>query len=71
MALAGVDDRASVLVVGDTVSDLEAAARAQAGWSVGVLSGADTRVQLESCPHSAIPESVVELPRWLEPFRRR
>ena len=65
MALAGEDESASVLVVGDTISDLEAAARAEAGWSVGVLSGAHKRSQLQSCPHSVILESVAELPGWL------
>ncbi|GMR12860.1 MAG: phosphonatase-like hydrolase [Gemmatimonadota bacterium] len=66
MALTGEDESASVLVVGDTISDLEAAARAEAGWSVGVLSGAHTRSQLQSCPHSVILESVAELPCWLD-----
>ena len=66
MALVGEDDPASVLVVGDTISDLEAAARAAAGWSVGVLSGAHTRTQLETCSYSVILDSVAELPRWLE-----
>ena len=65
MALVGEDESASVLVVGDTISDLEAAARAEAGWSVGVLSGAHNRSQLQSCPHSVILESVAELPGWL------
>ena len=66
MALVGEDESASVLVVGDTISDLEAAARAEAGWSVGVLSGAHNRSQLQSCPHSVILESVAELPGWLK-----
>ena len=65
MALVSEDESTSVLVVGDTISDLEAAARAEVGWSVGVLSGAHTRAQLQSCPHSIILESVAQLPSWL------
>ncbi len=65
MALVSLGDAASVLVVGDTTSDLEAAAVAEVGWSVGVLTGAHTREQLGSVPHSAILESVVRVPSWL------
>lgn len=66
MSLAGIDDAGSVVVVGDTVSDLEAAAAAEVGWSVGVLSGAHSRSQLGAHPHSVILESVQSLPRWLK-----
>jgi phosphoglycolate phosphatase len=66
MRLTGVDDCRGVVAVGDTSSDLEAAAAADVGWSIGVLSGAHTRTQLEAHPHSAILESVEQLPRWLE-----
>jgi phosphonatase-like hydrolase len=66
MRLTGVESTKSVLVVGDTTADLEAAAAADAGWSVGVLSGAHPRERLEAFPHSALLESVEQLPRWLE-----
>ncbi len=66
MRLAGVAEPHHVLVAGDTVSDLEAAAAAGVGWSVGVLSGAHGRSQLEACPHTVLLESVAELPAWLE-----
>jgi len=65
MALVSEDNAASVLVVGDTISDLEAAACAGVGWSVGVLTGAHNREQLEGVPHSAILESIVQVPGWL------
>jgi phosphoglycolate phosphatase-like HAD superfamily hydrolase len=65
MALADVDDPGSVLVAGDTVADLEAAARAQVGCCVGVLSGAHSRDRLESRPHTVILESIAYLPEWL------
>jgi phosphonatase-like hydrolase len=65
MQLAEVEDPAAVLVVGDTTADLEAAAAAQVGWSVGVLTGAHSRARLEAHPHSVILETVADLPRWL------
>jgi len=66
MALVPLDDPAAVLVVGDTISDLQAAARAQVGWSIGVLSGAHSAAQLQRVPHSAILTSVAALPDWLK-----
>jgi phosphonatase-like hydrolase len=65
MAMANVEDARSVVAVGDTSSDLEAGAAAKVGWSVGVLTGAHSRTQLEAHPHSVILESVRSLPRWL------
>ena len=65
MSLAGVEDSRSVAVVGDTAFDLDAAGVAKVGWSVGVLSGAHSRSQLEDHPHSVILESIKTLPGWL------
>jgi phosphonatase-like hydrolase len=65
MRLAGVSDPDSVLVVGDTAADLEAAAAAGAGWNVGVITGGHPRSRLEAHPHSVILESVRDLPGWL------
>jgi phosphonatase-like hydrolase len=65
MRAVGIDDASTVLAVGDTVSDLEAAANANVGWSVGVTSGAHARSRLEACPHAVILESIRELPDWL------
>lgn len=65
MELAKVEDPGAVLAVGDTTADLEAAARAGVGWSVGVLTGAHSRARLEPYPHSVILESVADLPGWL------
>lgn len=66
MTLTGEGDPGCVLAVGDTVSDLEAATRAQVGWSVGVLTGAHSREQLQAHPHSAILDSVARIPDWLD-----
>ena len=65
MRLAGVENPGAVVAVGDTMADLEAAAAARVGWSVGVLTGAHARNQLERHPHSVILNAVGELPEWL------
>jgi len=65
MRLVGEGDPLAVVSVGDTVSDLEAAHAAGVGLSVGVLTGAHGRERLAACPHSAILDSVADLPGWL------
>ena len=54
-------DPKAVVVVGDTVSDLEAGTAAGAGAVVGVLSGSHDGAQLESAPHTAILPDVTGL----------
>jgi phosphonatase-like hydrolase len=66
MAQLGVTDPAAVVVVGDTVSDLEAGTRAAAGAVVGVLSGAHDEVSLRGAPHTAIIADVTDLVPLLE-----
>jgi phosphonatase-like hydrolase len=58
----GVGDVRSVAVAGDTTSDLWAGHRAGAGIVAGVLTGAHSRVELASAPHTHILESVRQLP---------
>ena len=58
-------DVACVASVGDTVSDLEAGANAGTRWNIGVLSGAHTREQLSTAPHTALIDSIAELPELL------
>lgn len=65
MRLVGETRSDAVLAVGDTTADLEAAANAEVGWNVGVLTGAHTRAQLEACPHSVILADVARIPGWL------
>ncbi len=61
MARLGVLDPAAVVVVGDTASDLEAGARADAGAIVGVLSGSHDESILRAAPHTAIITDVTGL----------
>jgi len=61
MARLGVADPSAVVVVGDTVSDLEAGTAARAGAVVGVLSGAHDKALLEAAPHTSILADVTGL----------
>ncbi len=65
MAGAGVVDPGLVVVAGDTRADLEAARAAGAGYAIGVLTGAHDRERLEGVAHSAILETLADLPDWL------
>jgi phosphoglycolate phosphatase len=62
MKMSGTGDPGMVANVGDTVLDLESAARAGVRWNIGVLSGAHPREALERAPHTHIIDSVTELP---------
>jgi phosphonatase-like hydrolase len=66
MSRLGVGDPNAVVVVGDTVSDLEAGSAAGAGAVVGVLCGAHDEAQLERVPHTAILSDVTGLLGLLE-----
>jgi phosphoglycolate phosphatase len=61
MERTGCESVDRVTVVGDTVSDLQAAENAGVRWSIGVLSGAHSEAQLRACPHTAIIPSVAVL----------
>lgn len=67
MARLEVDDPARVVVVGDTVSDLEAGTAAGAGAVIGVLSGAHDEAILAAAPHTAILPDVTGLIAYLDP----
>ncbi len=65
MRQTGVTDPSRVMVVGDTVLDLEAGTAAGAGWVVGVTSGAHARERLAAAPHTHLIVSVAEIPELL------
>ena len=66
MARLGVDDPNAVVVVGDTVSDLEAGTAAGVGAVVGVLSGAHDEATLVEAPHTAILSDITGLVELLD-----
>ncbi|XVV15052.1 phosphonatase-like hydrolase [Actinoplanes sp. CA-131856] len=65
MALTDVDDPAQVLAAGDTALDIRAGRAAGAAMVVAVLSGAQTRAELEREQPTHILDSVADLPRQL------
>jgi phosphonatase-like hydrolase len=69
----GVQNVATVAVVGDTPLDLAAAGNAGAGWIVGVLSGAHGLETMGCTSHTHLLRSVVQLPELFaeaEPIAR-
>ena len=66
MAHLGVKDPGAVVVVGDTVSDLEAGTAARARAVVGVLTGAHDEATLTAAPHTAILPDITGLIGLLE-----
>jgi phosphonatase-like hydrolase len=60
-----IDDVAEVAVVGDTDNDLVAGSRSGASLVIGVLTGAHSRSDLTSVPHTHIIDSVADLPALL------
>jgi len=65
-----IDAVQQVAVVGDTSSDLLAGSRSGASVVAGVLTGPQTRADLESAPHTHILGSVAEVPEVLESLLR-
>ena len=63
MKKCGVDSPSMVATVGDTVLDLQAGENAKVGYNIAVLSGAHSKDQLETAPHTHILNSVRELPQ--------
>jgi phosphonatase-like hydrolase len=66
MARLGIEDPGAVVVVGDTVSDLEAGTAARARAVVGVLTGAHDEATLAEAPHTAILPDITGLIGLLE-----
>jgi phosphoglycolate phosphatase len=61
MRRVGINEPFTVMVVGDTVLDLQAGMAAQAGWVVGVTSGAHDRARLSQTPHTHLIASVANI----------
>lgn len=57
-----LDDVRSVMVVGDTVSDIRSGQRAGAGLTVGVLTGHHDQVSLEAAEAAVVVPSIRDVP---------
>jgi len=57
-----VSDVRQVAVIGDTPLDLQAGMNAQAGWVIGVLSGAHEIETMGASPHTHVVPSIAALP---------
>ena len=66
MEWTGVRDAARVAKVGDTPSDLEEGTSAGCGMVVGVTSGSHTADELRPHPHTALIDSIRDLPAILD-----
>jgi phosphoglycolate phosphatase len=64
-AAAGVDDLATVVVAGDTPSDIAAGLRAGAGLVVGVLTGTGDAAALTAAGAHAVIDTIGDLPHTL------
>ncbi|NIR47166.1 HAD hydrolase-like protein [candidate division KSB1 bacterium] len=65
MQKTGVTSVRQTVAVGDTVSDVLAAHHAGVAMSFGVLTGSHNKSQLVKYPHTALLNSVTELPEYL------
>ncbi|MFV8345628.1 phosphonatase-like hydrolase [Flavobacterium sp. ZB4P13] len=61
MQLFGIEDASKVLKAGDSAIDVEEGKNAKCGITIGVLSGAQTRQQLETAKPDYILDSVASL----------
>ncbi|MBO0342332.1 MAG: phosphonatase-like hydrolase [Bacteroidota bacterium] len=67
MAMFGITAPDKVLKAGDSVIDIEEGKNANCGWTVGVLTGAQTREQLATAEPSMILDSLSDLAEQLFP----
>jgi len=65
MELTGVARASAVIKVGDTPADLLQGAAAGCGAVIGVTSGSHTAEELKPYPHTALIESIRDLPRFI------
>lgn len=61
MDMFGIADSQKVLKAGDSVIDIEEGKNANCGWTVGVLTGAQNREQLETAQPTIILDSLADL----------
>ncbi len=67
----GIADSNSVAKVGDTVADLEEGFNAGCRFNIAVLTGALTREEIATLPHTHVLDSIAGLAELLEAAERR
>ncbi|MAU14938.1 MAG: HAD family hydrolase [Muricauda sp.] len=67
MEMFNITEPQNVLKAGDSVIDIEEGKNAYCGWTVGVLTGAQTREQLETAEPTMILDSLADLAEVLFP----
>ena len=67
MEMFGITESENVLKAGDSAIDIEEGKNANCGWTVGVLTGAQNREQLETAEPSMILDSLADLEEVLFP----
>jgi len=67
MAMFKISESENVLKAGDSVIDIEEGKNANCGWTVGVLTGAQTREQLATADPTLILDSLADLAKVLFP----
>jgi len=67
MEMFGITESENVLKAGDSAIDIEEGKNANCGWTVGVLTGAQSREQLETAEPSMILDSLADLEEVLFP----
>ena len=67
IAMFKISESENVLKAGDSVIDIEEGKNANCGWTVGVLTGAQTREQLATAEPTLILDSLADLAKVLFP----
>ena len=65
MDMFGIKNPENVLKAGDSIIDIEEGKNANCGWTVGVLTGAQTREQLSTAQPTLILDSLTDLEKIL------
>ena len=67
MEITGVSDVKKVVKVGDTAVDLQEGTNAGCGYVIGVTTGAYTKAELQTYPHTHLISDLAQLCKLLFP----
>lgn len=68
MQRCSIENPREVIVIGDTVLDMQAGANAAAGLNIAVLSGAHTKEQLQTSPYHLMIDGIAAIPEQFASF---